>query len=292
MTQDHNREVAIVTGAGSGIGRAAAARLVADGFRVVLADLNLPNAERAAQEIEEQSPGSTAVVKADVRLEPDVEQMVRTAINTFGRIDVLVNNAGLGGAFGVVTETSVEDWDFTFEVLVRGVFLGIKHAVPVMTDGGRIVNIASIAAYNGSSGAMAYSAAKHAVIGITRSAAVELGSRGIRVNAVSPGVIRTPLMEAGSDPSRLDSILPVAQVTQRWGHVDDIAGAIAFLSGKDSGFVNGESIVVDGGLVAAGPGGDSFGHLGIDPKTRGLVGVNRGSTGERSEVRKRLSEPS
>ena len=288
MTQDHAREVAIVTGAGSGIGRATAKRLVADGFRVVLADLNLPNAQQAAQEIEEQSPGSTAVVRTDVRLEPDVQQMVNTAIERFGRLDVLVNNAGLGGAFGVVTETSVEDWDFTFEVLVRGVFLGIKHAVPLMTDGGRIINIASIAAYNGSSGAFAYSAAKHAVIGITRSAAVELGPRGIRVNAVSPGVIRTPLMESGADPDRLDAILPVAQVTQRWGHVDDIAGAIAFLAGPDSRFINGESIVVDGGLVAAGPGGDAFGHLGIDPKTRGLVGVNRGSTGERSEVRKRL----
>lgn len=288
MTAGSTAEVAIVTGAGSGIGRAAAARLVADGFRVVLADLNLPNAEQAAAEIEQHSPGMTAVVRADVRLEPDVQQMIHTAVQRFGRLDVLVNNAGLGGAFGVVTETSVEDWDFTFEVLVRGVFLGIKHAVPVMRHGSRIVNIASIAAYNGSSGALAYSAAKHAVIGITRSAAVELGEHGIRVNAVSPGIIRTPLMEAGSDPLRLDTILPVAQITQRWGHVDDIAGAIAFLVGKDSGFVNGESIVVDGGLVAAGPGGDSFSHLGIDPKTRGLVGVNRGSTGERSEVRKRL----
>lgn len=288
MGRQDTREVAIVTGAGSGIGRATAARLAADGMRVVLADLNLPNAQAAATEIEGEHPGSTAVIRADVRLEPDVEAMVDTAIDKFGRLDALVNNAGLGGAFGVVTETSVEDWDFTFEVLVRGVFLGIKHAVPVMNDGGRIVNIASIAAYNGSSGAMAYSAAKHAVIGITRAAAVELAARGIRVNAVSPGVIRTPLMEAGTDIARLETILPVAQVTQRWGHADDVAGAIAFLVGEDSRFINGESLLVDGGLVAAGPGGDSLAHLGIDPRTRGLVGINRGSTGERSEVRKRL----
>ncbi|WP_134325062.1 SDR family NAD(P)-dependent oxidoreductase [Cumulibacter soli] len=283
-------EVAIITGAGSGIGRAAAQRLVADGFKVVLADLNLPHAHEAAAEIEREHPGSTVVAHVDVRLESDISQMVQTAIDSFGRLDVLVNNAGLGGAFGVVTETAVEDWDFTFEVLVRGVFLGIKHAVPHMPEGSRIVNIASIAAYNGSSGAMAYSAAKHAVIGITRSAAVELGPRGIRVNAVSPGVIRTPLMESGADPERLDRILPTAQITGRWGHVADIAGAIAFLSSNDSSFINGESIVVDGGLVAAGPGGDSFGHLGIDPKTRGLVGVNRGSTGVRSTVHKRLND--
>lgn len=281
-------DVAIVTGAGSGIGRAAAMRLASDGYRVVVADLNLPNAERTSYAIESLSPGRSAIAHGDVRLERDVEAMVQTATQQFGRLDVLVNNAGLGGAFGVVTETSVEDWDFTFEVLVRGVFLGVKHAARVMTHGGSIVNVASVAAYNGSCGAMAYTAAKHAVVELTRSAAVELGPAGIRVNAVSPGIIRTPLMEAGADPAHLDTILPMAQATQRWGTTDDIAAAIAFLAGNESSFMNGESLVIDGGLVAAGPGKEAFAHLGIDPKTRGLVGVNRGSTGQRSEVRKRV----
>lgn len=287
--QSQHDEVALITGAGSGIGRATAVRFASDGYRVVIADLNESNARETAATINELSPGRAMTVRADVRLEEDVERMVQSSIDTYGGLDVLVNNAGLGGAFGSVTETSVEDWDFTFEVLVRGVFLGVKHAARVMRDGGRIVNIASIAAYSGSSGPLAYTAAKHAVVGLTRAAAVELGPRGIRVNAVSPGVIRTPLMETGADTAHLDSVLPLAQLTPRWGQSEDIAGAIAFLAGKDSRFMNGESILVDGGVVAAGPGPAMFEHLGTDPKSKGLVGVNRGTTGERSEVRKRIS---
>lgn len=288
MQQAHH-EVAIVTGAGSGIGRATAIRLASDGYRVAIADLNEANAHATAESINAFAPDSAIVTRTDVRLEEDVEAMVDAAVQSFGRLDVLVNNAGLGGAFGSVTETSVEDWDFTFEVLVRGVFLGIKHAARVMEENGRIVNIASIAAYSGSSGPMAYTAAKHAVIGLTRAAAVELGPQGIRVNAISPGVIRTPLMETGADAAHLDSVLPLAQLTPRWGQPEDIAGAIAFLAGNDSRFMNGESILVDGGVVAAGPGPAMFEHLGTDPKSRGLVGVNRGTTGARSKVRKRLS---
>ncbi|WP_106847810.1 SDR family NAD(P)-dependent oxidoreductase [Blastococcus sp. Marseille-P5729] len=287
--QTHHDEVALITGAGSGIGRATAVRFASDGYRVVIADLNESNARETAATINELSPGRATTVRADVRLEEDVERMVRSSIDTYGGLDVLVNNAGLGGAFGSVTETSVEDWDFTFEVLVRGVFLGVKHAARAMRDGGRIVNIASIAAYSGSSGPLAYTAAKHAVVGLTRAAAVELGPRGIRVNAVSPGVIRTPLMETGADTAHLDSVLPLSQLTPRWGQSEDIAGAIAFLAGKDSRFMNGESILVDGGVVAAGPGPAMFEHLGTDPKSKGLVGVNRGTTGERSMVRKRIS---
>lgn len=287
MEQERD-EVAIITGAGSGIGQATAIKLASDGFRVVISDVNVTSAEQTAEAIEAKAPGRTRVVRADVRLEDDVAAMVQAATDTFGRLDVLVNNAGLGGAFGSVLETRVEDWDFTFEVLVRGVFLGIKHAARVMQPGSSIINIASIAAYNGSSGAMAYSAAKHAVIGITRSAAVELGPRDIRVNAISPGIIRTPLMETGTDPAYLDSILPKAQATPRWGQPSDIASAVAFLAGHESRFMNGESIVVDGGVVAAGPGPEMFQHLGIDPKVHGLVGVNRGTTGERSKVHKRL----
>lgn len=281
MTSDSG-PVAIVTGGGSGIGRATVQHLSGAGYRVVVADLNAQAAAETAD-----LTGSLAV-PADVSREPDVAAMVATAIDRFGQLDVLVNNAGLGGAFGPVTEIEVEDWDFTFAVLARGTFLGIKHAARVMDAGASIVNIGSIGAYSGATlAATAYCAAKAAVLNLTMSAAVELAPRRIRVNAVCPGVVRTPLLESGAGDA-LSEPSPPGQPWPRWGQPEDIARAVGYLAGPAAEFVTGQTLVVDGGLTAAGPGPDFQAALGTDPRAQGLVGVNRGTTGVRSEVRRRV----
>ncbi|MFD2472079.1 SDR family NAD(P)-dependent oxidoreductase [Amycolatopsis silviterrae] len=275
--------VAIVTGGGSGIGRATVLHLAAEGYRVVVADLN----SRAAQETAESAGG--LAVPADVSREPDVAAVVAAAIDRFGQVDVLVNNAGLGGAFGPVTEIEVEDWDFTFAVLTRGTFLGIKHAARVMTAGASIVNIGSAAAYSGATlASTAYCAAKAAVLNLTMSAAVELAPQRIRVNAVCPGLVRTPLLESARGDA-LAAASPPGQPWPRWGRPEDIARAVGYLAGSAAEFVTGQTLVVDGGLTAAGPGPDFPAAFGLDPRAQGLVGVNRGTTGQRSQVRRRMS---
>jgi NAD(P)-dependent dehydrogenase (short-subunit alcohol dehydrogenase family) len=198
----------------------------------------------------------------------------------------MVNNAGVGGAFGPLTELHVEDWDYTFAVLVRGVFLGSKHAARLMCEqreGGAIVNVGSIAGTFGGVAPQAYSAAKAAVIHFTRMAAAELAPHRIRVNSVSPGVIRTPLVELSTPDvdAGMEGIQPWPEV----GEPDHIASVIEFLAGDGAAFVTGEDVVIDGGLVAAGV---RLGNaVGNNPALRGLVGVSRGTTGERSTVRSR-----
>jgi NAD(P)-dependent dehydrogenase (short-subunit alcohol dehydrogenase family) len=273
---------ALVTGGGSGIGRAAAQRLVRDGWRVVLADLNAANGEAAATEL----GAAVRFVRADVAQEPDVRTAVATCVEEFGRIDCVVNNAGVGGAFGRLTDIEVSDWDYTFAVLVRGVFLGIKHGAAAMRAGGRggsIVNVASIAGFSAGAGPQAYSAAKAAVINLGRVAAAELGPDRIRVNTVCPGLVATPLVASGAATAA--AVMAQAQPWPDLGRPEDIADVIAFLAGPAAPFLTGEDITVDGGLRASGPrvqaayGGDAAAH--------GFVGVNRGSTGEEPTVRRR-----
>lgn len=282
--------VALITGGGSGVGMAAVFRFLRDGYRVAFADLNEEHgAAVVRQAVEEGHEGRVRFVRADVSREDDVRAAVAVAAEEFGGLDVLFNNAGVGGAFGPIEDISVQDWDYTFGILVRGVFLGIKHAVPVMRSQGRggvIVNTASAAGLTAGAGPQAYSAAKAAVINLTQSAAAELAPDRIRVNAICPGVIATPLVHQG----REQQILPRLDAVQPWpehGRPEDVAGVAAFLASADAQFITGESILVDGGLLAAGP--RLADVLGNDPRTRGLAGVNRGSTGQSSVVRNRES---
>lgn len=278
---------ALVTGGASGIGRATVERLLADGWRVVLADLNAGTGQRAAAELGGPDAGdSVRFVRADVSEESDVSAAVAACVEAFGRIDCVVNNAGVGGAFGALTDIEVQDWDYTFAVLVRGVFLGIKHGARAMRaagHGGSVVNTASVAAFSGGAGPQAYSAAKAAVLNLGRVAAAELAEDRIRVNTVCPGLIVTPLV--GDD---LDTARAVMTQVQPWpdlGRPEDVAEVIAFLAGDASRFVTGEEITVDGGLRAAGP--RMHAAYGGEPRRRGLVGVNRGSTGEPPVIRVR-----
>lgn len=271
---------AVVTGGASGIGRATVERFRTAGWSVVAADVNAAAGAALTAELPD-----VAFVRADVSREADVEAAVRRAVEVFGGLDCIVNNAGVGGAFGPVTEIDVDDWDYTFAVLVRGVFLGTKHAARVMKAqgrGGAIVNTASVAGMGGGGGPQAYSAAKAAVINFTRLTAVELAPHRIRVNCVSPGIIRTPLLETGKGD--IDTAVAGVQPWPDVGTPDDIARVIAFLASDAAGFVTGENVTADGGLVAAGVRlADS---LGANPGARGLAGVNRGTTGERHATRR------
>ena len=273
----------LVTGAGSGIGRAAAQRFAAEGARVVVADYNAAAADETVALVAAMHGRDSAVaVRGDVTREADNAAMVQAALDHFGRLDHAFLNAGVGGAFGPIAETSVEDWDYTFHVLVRGVFLGIKHAVPAIRrhgEGGALVATASIAGLQGGAGSHAYSAAKAAVVSLTRSVAVEMAQHRIRMNSVAPGTIMTPLLHRGR-PEKIQSVLP----PQPWpdhGQPENIAALAAFLCSDDAAFITGETVVADGGRIAQGLA--LFGAGAGNVLTQ-RAGVNRGSTGEPSVV--------
>ena len=197
---------------------------------------------------------------ADVSLEDDVERAVRRATETFGRLDVMFNNAGIAGAVGSIEEVTVLAFDETIGVLLKGVFLGIKHAATVMKDrgGGSIINTASVAGIRTGYGNHIYSAAKAGVIQLTRSTAMELGESGVRVNCICPGFIATPMIgrARGLSVEEADEKLDIvkdafegAQPIRRTGLPEDIAKAALWLASDDSGFVNGHTLVVDGGVT-------------------------------------------
>ena len=289
MTDRFTGRVAVITGAASGIGRAVALRFAADGGIVIVADLNETTGAETVALAARAGHTRVRFVLTDVAEEASIEQMVAATVHDFGRLDCLVNNAGIGGAYGSVMKTSVEDWDRTFAVLVRGVFLGTKHGARAMVEAGiegSIVNIASVAAMSGGDAPIAYSSAKAAVLNMTRGAAVELAQYRIRVNCVCPGAIRTPLLESGlpADPE------PVLKTLQPWpdaGSPDDLAGAVLFLASDDARFITGTTLVVDGGLQAAGPrmadrlnawrppGAAASDGVGMDHGTTGLGAVVR-----------------
>lgn len=284
-------KVAVITGGASGMGLATVFRYLEEGARVVIADFNQTTGKAAVDLATERGfSDRVTFIRTDVATEDDIERMIETANSEYGGVDIVFNNAGVGGAIGPLTETTTEDWDYTFDVLARGVFLGIKHAARAMKEqgrGGSIINTASIAGLSGDGGPLVYSAAKAAVISLSKSAAVELAGDRIRVNAICPGFIATPLAGAGNE----DSVKGAFSKGQPWpdyGKGDHIAGAALFLASDDSEFVTGEALVVDGGLTAAGP------ELSRKfPKTSArdsrVSGVTRGSTGEAPLIR-RLDE--
>jgi len=245
--------VAVVTGGASGIGAATTRLFVENGARVVIGDLQPELGEELAREL---AP-SAVFHRADVSREDDVRAMVGRAESQFGRLDCMFNNAGFGGALGGIAETPVEEWDETFAVLVRGVFLGMKHAAPLLRrqGGGSIISTASVAALIGGHSPHAYAAAKAAVIQLTKSVALELAEDRVRVNCICPGFIATPLAlnTVGKPQSVLEerkSQMVGAQPIARPGEPRDIAEMALFLASDRSGFVTGQALVVDGGFAA------------------------------------------
>jgi NAD(P)-dependent dehydrogenase (short-subunit alcohol dehydrogenase family) len=278
-------KVAVITGGASGIGRATALAFLAEGARVVIGDMNEASiAETVALARERGTDAALAARAADVSAERDVAGLIDLAVERFAGLDCMFNNAGVGGAFGPIGQTLVEEWDYTFAVLVRGVFLGVKHASNRMAAqgrGGSIINTASVAGLGGGAGSHAYSAAKAAVANLTRAVSAELAHHRIRVNAIAPGMIKTPLAVAGREEA-WDRLVAEKQPWPEIGRPQHIAAAALFLASEDSAFVTGQVITVDGGLTAQGP--NLFGH---DAGSRLLrkAGLNTGSTGLPGAVR-------
>lgn len=281
-------KVAVITGGASGMGLASAMRFLQEGARVVIADYNADTGRAAIAHAEDAGyRGAVVFCRADVAVEADIEAMLDAAVTEFGALDIVFNNAGVGGAFGPLTEITTSDWDYTFDVLAKGVFLGTKHAARIMRareSGGCIINTASIAALSGDGGALVYSAAKAAVLSLTKSSAVELAGDRIRVNAISPGCIVTP-MSAGADEEKTRLLFSDSQPWPDYGRGEHIAGAAVFLASDDAEFVTGEALTVDGGLTAAGP-EFSRKYPAIAGRKSRVSGVSKGSTGADSELRR------
>jgi NAD(P)-dependent dehydrogenase (short-subunit alcohol dehydrogenase family) len=228
----------------------------------VIADLNREGGEAAVRDCKENG-GSAVFQLADVSSEEDIKGAVARAVKEFGRLDIIYNNAGLGGAVGPLEKTSAENWDRSFSILLRAVFLGIKHAVPEMrkTGGGSIVSTASIAGIRGAAGLHAYCAAKAGVISLTRSAAIELAKDKIRVNCICPGLIATPLTynRIPGGEQTATQLFAAFQPWPRAGRPEDIAAMALFLASDDSEFVSGQAMVVDG-AVTSGMGAGNMGQ--------------------------------
>jgi len=247
--------VAIITGGASGIGAASVRLFVESGARVVIGDLQSDLGDALAREL---SP-NVIFQKTDVSKENDVRTLVCRAEASFGRLDCMFNNAGFGGALGGIAETPVEEWDLTFDVLVRGVFLGMKHAAPLLRrQGGSIVSTASAAGRIGGYSPHAYAAAKAAVIQLTTSVSLEMAEDRVRVNCICPGFIATPLAlnTVGKPQSLMESRkswMVQAQPIKRPGEPRDIAEMALFLASDRSSFITGQAFVVDGGFSAGRP---------------------------------------
>jgi NAD(P)-dependent dehydrogenase (short-subunit alcohol dehydrogenase family) len=246
-------KVAVVTGAASGMGKATSILFAREGAHVVLADLNAAGGEEAVRLASEA--GSRCVFqRTDVSSEPDVAALVARALAEFGGLDVMFNNAGIGGAIGPLEGIAVEDWDRTQAVCLRGVFLGIKHAAAPMRErgGGSIISTASIAGIGGYPSLHAYCAAKAGVVNLSRSASIELAADHIRVNAIAPGGVSTPILGGGSNYNKeaTDAALAKAQPLPIAGQPEDIAQAALFLASDASRFITGHTLVVDGGATA------------------------------------------
>ena len=247
---------AVITGGGSGIGAATVRKFVSEGARVLIADIQEDKAKQLADELGD----TTMPLAVDVCSESDIEKMIATAQEAFGSLDVLFNNAGFGGVSGDIDTTDMnEPYQRTVDAMLKGVVMGMKHAAPVMKaqKSGVILSTASVAGLSAGYGPHIYTAVKAAVINLTRSVSMELGQHNVRVNAICPGGIATPIFAGqlvrGCNVDYAEAVKPLLAMMQpipRGGESEDIANAACFLASDEASFITGHALVVDGGLTA------------------------------------------
>lgn len=243
-------KAALITGAGSGIGEAAALLFTSNGAHVMIADTDIKSANHVLGLIT-KAGGKAQVVEADVSSPADCERMVSETVKQFGKLDIAVNNAGIGGPPALTGDYPLDGWDKVISVNLSGVFYGMRYQIPAMlkNGGGSIVNISSILGKVGFRTASAYVASKHGVLGLTENAAIEYSTQGIRVNSVGPAFIKTPLLDNNLDAEQLKGIAAMHPI-QRLGTAMEVAELIMWLASDRASFVTGSYYAVDGGYLA------------------------------------------
>jgi NAD(P)-dependent dehydrogenase (short-subunit alcohol dehydrogenase family) len=246
VTYDFSGRVALITGAGAGIGRASALAFARAGAMVIVADVD----QRSGRETVERAGANARFVHVDVASTDSVRKMIAAAIVHFGRLDFAHNNAGVAAAQHDVADLPEDEWDRVQGVMLRGVYLCMKYELPHLVEtGGAIVNTASGAGLVGYPGQSPYVSSKHGVLGLTKSAALEYGRQGVRVNAVCPGTVLTPMVEAATELPGLEEQLVALHPIGRIGTPEEIANAVLWLCSDDASFVLGHGLAVDGGYV-------------------------------------------
>ncbi|WP_026952486.1 SDR family NAD(P)-dependent oxidoreductase [Algoriphagus mannitolivorans] len=245
-----SNKVALITGAGSGIGKAAALLFANQGAKVIVSDIHEGHGKEVLEEIK-KSGGEASFFKCDTSQAKEQEALVQFAMDTYGGLDIAVNNAGIGGPLALTGEYPLDGWQKVVDINLNGVFYGMRFQIPAMlkSGGGSIVNIASILGNVGTRFSPAYVASKHGVVGLTKAAALEYANQNIRVNSIGPGYINTPLLTNVLEPETIKQVESLHPMN-RLGKSEEVADLILFLASSNSSFVTGSYYPVDGGYLA------------------------------------------